>query len=347
MASDRYAQQSRRSSPSSSGRSASIAPRTVYIAGPGHSGSTLLTLLLGGHPRISALGEVHRLYLSARMTSRPHACGCGEDIVSCPFWAAASDELRALAGVSTETVLLEWVTTDPAFLEMLRDDDEVWPHDHVPPQLLNPTMHRLLMILGSVTLWRALSHVLGDVATQRRALENSVVLYEAVRRAANTPFIVDSTKNPARGKGLYLIERQRFRLVYLVRDGRAVCYSRMRREGTSMAQAARVWRAEHLKQRAAQATIPRRFVRRLRYEDLCRDPQGELEALCEWLGLPFETDMFDGKKPRHALGGNPMRFRSSPLRVVADEAWKDALSDEDLQDFEKQAGRLNRRFGYH
>ena len=54
----------------------------VMIASAGHSGSTLLDLLLGNHPRVSGAGEMNRLtlYASDRM------CACGATVTNCSYW---------------------------------------------------------------------------------------------------------------------------------------------------------------------------------------------------------------------------------------------------------------------
>ena len=64
--------------------------RYIYIAGLPHSGTTLLSLLLGKHPSLVALGEVN-LQLR-RMRERPAdmpaaVCGCGSAVTECPLWA--------------------------------------------------------------------------------------------------------------------------------------------------------------------------------------------------------------------------------------------------------------------
>jgi hypothetical protein len=61
----------------------------IYIAGLPHSGTTLLSLLLGKHPSLVALGEVN-LQLR-RMRERPadmpaSVCGCGSAVTECPLW---------------------------------------------------------------------------------------------------------------------------------------------------------------------------------------------------------------------------------------------------------------------
>jgi hypothetical protein len=65
--------------------------RVVYIAGMGHSGSTLLDLLLSGHSRIASVGE-------AKMLAREGlSCTCRRRLEECPFWSAVSRRVEALA----------------------------------------------------------------------------------------------------------------------------------------------------------------------------------------------------------------------------------------------------------
>jgi len=69
----------------------------VYIAGRGHSGSTLLDLMLGGHPRLIGVGEVFSLFDPARnFLNRPAevTCSCGKQMNECEFWAPTTEILR-------------------------------------------------------------------------------------------------------------------------------------------------------------------------------------------------------------------------------------------------------------
>ena len=61
---------------------------TVYICSAGHSGSTLLNLLLGGHPRAFAVGEITQLPKNIALDS---VCSCQAHLSACPFWAPALD----------------------------------------------------------------------------------------------------------------------------------------------------------------------------------------------------------------------------------------------------------------
>jgi len=62
---------------------ASETPEAVFIVGAGYSGSTLLSMVLGGHPRLCAVGELREL---DAFVSRDSLCGCGARSSRCAFW---------------------------------------------------------------------------------------------------------------------------------------------------------------------------------------------------------------------------------------------------------------------
>lgn len=298
---------------------------------------------------MSALGEAHRIHLCANMHSRPHRCACGETLEDCTFWTRASESLQQLVGVNDPGMLKHFPTTDPRYLAELTEDDEIWPHAFVHPQRFNLTATRLAMVAGSRRLWHLLSHVSKDAERNRVAIENSLLLYEAVRQAHGTPVVVDSTKNPGRLKGLYMADPAGLRALHLVRDGRAVCYSRMKREDLSMAESARIWKSEQSKQLSVMKTMDSTTIMRVRYEDICAEPEAELGRICEWLRLPFSPGMLEldrERLERHSVGGNPMRFRSGKQRIQLDARWRDELSTADLVTFQRIAGKVNQRYGY-
>ncbi|HEV2843921.1 MAG TPA: hypothetical protein VG477_03670, partial [Thermoanaerobaculia bacterium] len=59
----------------------------VYIMGHGFSGSTLLTFLLGTHPRIATIGELGIAQLAKeQLTPDDYLCSCKAPIRDCDFW---------------------------------------------------------------------------------------------------------------------------------------------------------------------------------------------------------------------------------------------------------------------
>lgn len=73
-------------------------PMVVYIAGLGHSGSTLLDLVLGSHSRLVGLGEVDRTLegpeFSGALKGQSPGCACGEMLTQCPLWGAVREALE-------------------------------------------------------------------------------------------------------------------------------------------------------------------------------------------------------------------------------------------------------------
>jgi hypothetical protein len=69
--------------------------QVVYITGRGHSGSTLLDLLISAHPEVVSVGEAKCL-----VTRPDEPCTCGaENVFVCPFWERVDAALRERAGL--------------------------------------------------------------------------------------------------------------------------------------------------------------------------------------------------------------------------------------------------------
>src|SRR5688572_3567204 len=73
----------------------------VLIASAGHSGSTLLDLLLANHTKVSSAGEMNRLTLHAP----DRVCACGATVTQCEYWNAVRGTIRERRG---ETAPLRW-----------------------------------------------------------------------------------------------------------------------------------------------------------------------------------------------------------------------------------------------
>jgi hypothetical protein len=82
-----------------------------YIAGSGHSGSTLIDLLLGSQPRIASFGELKKLDDVVSGKASNGSCTCGAAIADCQIWGPV---LTAIAerGFRTHSV-------DPKYQDFL------------------------------------------------------------------------------------------------------------------------------------------------------------------------------------------------------------------------------------
>lgn len=64
--------------------------KIIYILGSGHSGSTLLDLILGSSTRIESVGEVRQLstVLFGGRSDNARTCTCGATVTTCRFWSS-------------------------------------------------------------------------------------------------------------------------------------------------------------------------------------------------------------------------------------------------------------------
>jgi len=91
-----------------------ITPRVLYITSRGHSGSTLLSLLVSGHSQVVSAGEL-------KMLSNPdpqrRLCSCHRQVPSqCPFWGAVEQRVKDSVGCSLDQLQLVDGGDDATFL---------------------------------------------------------------------------------------------------------------------------------------------------------------------------------------------------------------------------------------
>jgi hypothetical protein len=173
----------------------------------------------------------------------------------------------------------------------------------------------------------------------------TVRLLRAIWDTANTSVLVDSSKWMERALLLHQAGGVDARVVHLVRDGRAVAWSHLRR-GTSLRESVLTWRAQNeraldwLSDPGAPPSL------RVRYEDLVAAPAETLREVCALAGLDYEPGMLRFRSgERHLVSGNPMRFQSGTA-IQLDDEWRRRLGFDDLLQFEELAADLARRLGY-
>jgi len=73
--------------------------KLVYIAGAGHSGSTLLEMFVSGAPGHVGLGEIFQLVDRRNPiidNLDGHLCSCGASVAECPYWSPIVATLRQI-----------------------------------------------------------------------------------------------------------------------------------------------------------------------------------------------------------------------------------------------------------
>ncbi len=297
----------------------------VYIASPSYSGSTLLAMLLGGHPQVATVGEMK----GGQEDLATYTCSCGARFVKCPFWTEFIGSLKErgytydLSDRSTMPVFQ--MPDSPLASKVLRHafggqffeavrDGVLWAW---------PGCHRRIAYVESYTQ----------------------TFIELLLRMKNAKVFLDSSKDPVRIKYLSRIPSLDVRVIHLVRDGRGVVNSSRKHEHVSAALAARQWRDTQLEiQRVARRCCQGRLLR-IRYEDLCTAPEEVVGRVLQFAGADGNYRVADAAGSEQHVLGNAMRLKGT-LAIRLDESWRTELDAADLEAFDRIAGALNYSFGY-
>lgn len=309
-------------------------PQIIYIAGSGHSGSTLLDLLLGSHSKIVSLGELGQL---SRFFRDNEPCTCGASIRQCDFWISVRQHLLSKSQLDLFAPPKDYQ------ISFMPGHRKLQMHPGKVTRWLFQKYLTTLNVIGSASLLRMGMNFFPAIS---QGLSYNFKLFDAIATASQRHHLVDSSKTWFRMKLLYLWQPESVKIIYLVRDGRGVIASHIRKTKVAAREAALSWdRTQRINLMMLQ-TIPAKHKRIVRYEDLTAAPEATLAEMCHWLGLAFETDMLHFRRTiHHNLSGNRMRLGSEE-KIVNLERWRAELSAQDVHTFDRIAGRMNRYFGY-
>ncbi|KKI99328.1 sulfotransferase family protein [Prochlorothrix hollandica] len=240
----------------------------VFILGTAHSGSTLLSLILGSHPQAFAVGELSNL---------PDFFDQGRSICdicesNCDFWQGrfSRQELQRLTAC-------------------------LW-NQRLHPAIPLSVERQVRSFLGRDQIFRPYSQIFAKLPGDPRLIVDSTKTLYWIRQQLKLPEFKApwgrSTLQP--------------KLLHLVRDGRAVLASTLRRQPqTSVASFSRKWLQRIQESEAFFAGFPVADRYCLRYEDLATDPQATLQHLGQFLGLTMTEDQLRyWENDHHFISGN-------------------------------------------
>lgn len=308
--------------------------RVLYVLGMYHSGTTLLGNLTGQLDRYFSVGELRSIW---RKLTLPHTrCGCGDQLAACPVWRRI---LKTAFGTERDTA------------ELAR---EMW-------QYQQQAVHEFHTWLQVPSLLRRRGRDLPEGSPLARYTEGLARLYQAIAEETSADVIVDSSKEPTDAAMLLLMQSVDSRFVHIVRDPRGVVNSILRvHAGDRPAAASRwkqsaytafSWSAGNLAGTAVRRAAGKGRSMVLRYEDFIAKPRETMEVLAQHCGRPalLDSPAEDGTVTigtTHTVGGNNNRFRTGPVRVREDTAWRSQMHKLDRAVVTAACAPLMIRYGY-
>jgi Sulfotransferase family len=309
--------------------------RVLYVLGIYHSGTTVLSNMVGQLDGYFAVGELRSLW--PKLTRPDYRCGCGEPIQECPVWSRILD--------STFT---EGEDRVRAARDMWRDQREAL-HEY----------HTWLRVGG---LLRRRGQGLPADGPLARYADRMGRLYRAIASETGADVIVDSSKEPTDAALLLLMPEVDATFVQIVRDPRGLVYSLLRNQAGGQpvvesrwrqsAYGAFSWSVGNMAGAAVRRAAGPARSTLLRYEDFVLRPRESVETLAELAGHParLATDPADPRTvtmhPTHTVGGNNNRFRTGPVRLREDTEWRSRLHRVDRAAVTTVCSPLMAHYGY-
>jgi Sulfotransferase family len=304
--------------------------RVAFVVCPSFHGATLLALLLNNHSRVSALGDTlpHR--------GAGHICACGELVDECSFWQTVSAGLDAsrFANLPRLLPILPWPLG-----RRLVEGSVVHLSGSSRVNRAAGRVAGKLVDVGAPAVWRVRPTLVSDFTAVCRSF------YRFVLDMHGTSLFVDGKKNSRRAALLAreLQPTADVRIVHLVRDPRGFASSYRAHVGASLRESAWLWSELHRRMESLRELAP---YSRLRYEDLCSDPDTELRRLFDFLRLAPEPVVTPPKYPeKHHLTGNNM-LRRFDGRIELDTRWQAELNLSEQRTVLDCAGEFAKRMGY-
>ena len=190
----------------------------------------------------------------------------------------------------------------------------------------------------------------GLKAHLNRVLDRNQKFIEAACANMNADLFLDGSKDPHRLLYLQQSGLWDILVIRMTRDGRAQSHSaRLKPDHPeNFEDTVKEWK--HTMQQIEHVCkyFPKNHTLHVKYEDLCQQPENTLTRVWDFLQLPplkMNWEDIDLRSSEHHILGNSMRTRQT-IRIRLDEKWREDVSRQELQLFNKLAGSINGSLGY-
>lgn len=295
----------------------------IYLLSAPHSGSTLFACILGCHDKIATVGEFGTNFPSTGL------CSCGEQYKDCHFWNQLLSEYHQKHGekLTVGNLGINLGLSSSSFFYEL--------YHHLFPYYL---VDKIRDVIYYFSLYRKAAIL---------SLEKSIKLIDILLKMTKKEIFFDSTKNPLQIRFLSAHPLVDLKVIYLVRDGRAVTWSLISKENWTLDQSVKSWLwANRNIERVNKNYVPSNGILNIKFEEFCHEPEKNISKILNFIGTDPHLEIKSIRESGLHIIGNRMRHTFDGTIRKPDESWRKNLSKKQLDYFEKKAGWLNRKFGY-
>ena len=286
----------------------------IYVASIGRSGTTLFETMLGAHPEMETIGEVH-LWPHEIMENGVRPCGSGLYVQECPFWREMRRRVHPLKQPNPR-------------IHHFRER-----HDAGRTLRLNRLYDFSQKPVSTETAKRI--HVYAR--NNYRLFEAFLDLVE--EETGHRPsWIVDASKDPYRLLWLARSGLFNLKVFHLVKHPCGFAYSvtkdwintnglgnHIKRLYYTARQSGAWVTQNYLISKISHNHIVDADYLLIRYEDLATAPQQIFQQACNMIGVNYEEQAVENWRSGGAftIAGNPMRYENRDIEL--DERWKNSL----------------------
>jgi hypothetical protein len=308
--------------------------KVISILSTGHSGSTLLDIILGSIPEVFSMGEVRHLPYQFYRNLQPERlnqdlCTCGAPFRECSVWGPVVEAMSTQYG--------DDFSAHPERLRMRLIGNMYYKH---PVNFVNKVHRELICRFAAIGHLR-IAQLLCSPFDSRTQLNWDV--FKHVFDVTGSRAIVDSTKDIVRFFALSQIDDIETIPVVLIRDARGVASSAVK-YGLRPQVALDSWiKHYNLRIFPILREMGKDYIF-VDYAEMTRNPQGIRRIVADRLGLEYSDcpDVFRMKN-YHLSAGNPMRYNPE-ISIRHDDSWKKRLTPDLLKMADAAQSKLQVQF---
>lgn len=295
--------------------------KLLYIASVGHSGSTLLDMMLGNHKEVFSSGELihlpnqfYRTNYFEPLPSNGILCSCRKGFNDCYFWSNVSRDLKKETGFDIR-------------LNPLKFKIGILMRHQIPHQT---TYYKILRKLYFISLKFHFCFDKMIYNYYNETNKNNFLLYKSIAKSSGKSVIVDSSKDLIRMNMLNRIYKNDFYIIVLLRNIKQVAASSKSRKGDPL-KTAKHWINYYSRLLRIMSKKKINYIV-VYFDDFIENPLVQLNYIYNFVGISNLNSFHQplNSNNYHLIAGNKIRY-SGKFYIEKNMANISLLSREEIK----------------